>query len=192
MNNSVKGKLGFSFFHFLFILVFIAIAVMGMVLIEYVFLGIGGAIILIGVVSFFFGHQFITGIYDKHGNEYYATNIRYKLILLLSFIVAGAAVAGLPEAFGAPYFLIGIILAILGIIVGVRTNHENYEWYAYSSDISGFTAALGRLVPVVYIFGAGLYAMLWESVPVIASIIIVLCALFHLFRTVCVFNDKPF
>ena len=193
MSKINKGKLWFTVFHIFFILAFIAIAVVGMILVEYVFLGVGFAIILIGVISFFFGHQFITGIYDKYGNEYYATNIRYKLILLLSFIVVGAAVAGIPEYFkGAESILIGIILALLGIIVGVRMNNENYEWYSESYCLRAYTAAIGRIVPVAYIFGAGIYALFWTAIPLLASIIIVLCAIFHLVRVIFVYQDRPF
>lgn len=193
MSKINTGKLWFTVFHFFFILAFIAIAVIGMILVEYVFLGIGGAIILIGIISFFFGHQFITGIYDKYGNEYYATNIRYKLVLLLSFVVVGAAIAGIPEYFqGAEHVLIGIILALLGIMVGVRMNNENYEWYAEHDWVRAFTAESGRIVPVAYIFGAGIYALFWESIPVLASIIIILCAIFHLIRVIMVYQDRPF
>jgi hypothetical protein len=193
MGKINKGKLWFTFFHFFFILAFIAIAVIGMVLIERVFLGIGFAVILIGVVSFFFGHQFITGIYDKYGNEYYATNIRYKLLLLLSFIVVGAAVAELPKYFEqAESVLIGIILALFGIIVGVRMNNENYEWYNEHYYLRAFTASIGRIVPVAYIFGAGIYALFWETIPFLASAIIVLCAIFHFVRVICVYQDRPF
>ena len=192
MGKFSKGAFGFSLFHFFFILVFMAMAVVGVIFMEYLFFGLGAAIIAIGILSFFVGHQFITGIYDKDGNEYYATNIQYKLIVLLAFVVAGAAVMELPKQFGLPHFLVGIIMAVIAVFVGVRMNHENYEWYEMGSDISEFTASLGRLVPVVYMFALGAYCMLYHVNAIIAAAFIIVAALFHLFRVICVYSNRPF
>lgn len=193
MRRLLAGPVGFVLYHLFFAAAILAIAIFGLTLIEYVFFAIGGVIVIIGFFATFVGLEFITGIYDKYGNEYYATNFKYKLILGFSIFLIGAAVAGIPKMFGeASALLAAIISTFIVWVVGIKMMGENVNWGRY--DLNNSTLLLGKLVPIMYMASACLFivssAFSWP--PVVLIIFASICAATHLVRIVLVLKDNPF
>lgn len=192
MRRLLAGPVGFVLYHLFFVAALLAISIFGLTLIRYVFLAIGGVIVIIGFFATFVGLEFITGIYDQYGNEYYATNFKYKLILGFSIFLIGAAVAGIPEMVDVPEWLAAIISTFIVWVVGIKMMGENVNWGRY--DLNNTTLLLGKLVPIMYMTSACLFivsiAFSWP--PVILIVFASICTAAHLARMVLVLKDNPF
>ena len=192
MRRLLAGPVGFVLYHLFFAAALLAISIFGLTLIRYVFLAIGGVIVIIGFFATFVGLEFITGIYDQYGNEYYATNFKYKLILGFSIFLIGAAVAGIPEMVDVPEWLAAIISTFIVWVVGIKMMGENVNWGRY--DLNNTTLLLGKLVPIMYMTSACLFivsiAFSWS--PVILIVFASICTAAHLTRMVLVLKDNPF
>ena len=191
MKKFIKGPFIFVLYHLFFAAAILTVSILGVTLINYVFMTLGLVIALIGVLSFFVGLDFVFGIYDSAGNEYYATNFRYKLILSFSILIIAAAVAYIPEYVDVPEFLVGVFIALLAWIVGSKMMTENCKW---DYDLAGFTYILGKAVPVSYILCVGvlIVSLSLGFPPVVLIIVSSISALIHLIRIVLVLKDNPF
>lgn len=191
MKKFLKGPFVFVLYHLFFMAAILAVNIMGVTLINYVFTALGIVIAIIGILSFFVGLDFIFGIYDSAGNEYYATNIRYKLILSFSILIIAFAVYSIPQWIGIPEFLVAVFVALLGWIVGFKTTFENSKWYY---NIGSFTSLLGKVVPVSYIMCVGILivSLAFNFSPVVLIVCSSIAAFIHLVRIVSVLKDNPF
>lgn len=191
MKKFLKGPFLFVLYHLFFMAAILAISVMGMTLINYVFTALGIVIAIIGILSFFVGLEFIFGIYDSAGNEYYATNIKHKLILSFSILIIAFAVASIPEFVDIPEFLVAVFIALLAWIVGFKTTFENSKWYYRIGD---FTSLLGKAVPVSYIICVGILiiSLAFNFSPVLLIVCSSIATFIHLVRVVLVLRDNPF
>ena len=191
MRRLFGGPFGFVLYHLFFAAAILAVSILGLTLVRYVFWILGGAIVIVGILSGIIGLEFITGIYDQYGNEYYATNFRYKLILGFSICIIGAAVAGIPEYFDVPELLAAIFTILLAWLVGIKTRCENANWKGY---LNRPTELFGVLVPVLYIASAGLYivSLAYGLNPIFLIVFASICTLVHIVRAVMVLKDNPF
>ena len=191
MKKILSGPVAFVMYHLFFAAAILAVSVMGMTLINYVFTALGIVIAVIGILSFFVGLDFIFGIYDSAGNEYYATNIKYKLILSFSILIIAFAVASIPEFFDVPEFLVAVFIALLAWIVGFKTSSENGRWNYRLGD---FSLLLGKLVPISYILCVGILiiSLAFSFSPIVLIIFSSIAAFIHLMRMILVLKDNPF
>ena len=191
MRKLFGGAFGFVLYHLFFAAAILAVSIMGMTLINYVFTALAIVIAVIAVLSFFVGLDFIFGIYDSAGNEYYATNITHKLVLSFSILLIAFAVYSIPEWMGVPEFLIAVFIALLAWIVGFKTSFENSKWYY---RIEGFTSLLGKAVPVSYILCVGvlIVSLAFNFSPVVLIVCSSIATFIHLVRVVLVLKDNPF
>ena len=187
----MKKIFGFLFYHLFFGTAILAVSIMGVTFLNYVFTALAIVIAIIGILSFFVGLEFIFGIYDSAGNEYYATNIKHKLIVSFSILIIAFAVYSIPEIMEVPEFLVAVFIALLAWIVGFKTSSENGRW---NYDISDFTHLLGKVVPVSYILCVGvlIVSLAFNLSPVVLIICSLLAALIHLVRIISVLKDRPF
>ena len=187
----MKKIVGFLLYHLFFGAAILAVSIMGVTLVNYVFTALAVVIAIIGILSFFVGLEFIFGIYDSMGNEYYATNIKHKLIVSFSILIIAFAVYSIPEMMDVPEFLVAVFIALLAWMVGFKTGSENGRG---NYDISDFTHLLGKAVPVSYILCVGvlILSLAFNLSPVILIVCSSIAALIHLVRIVAVLKDRPF
>ena len=184
-------KFLFILFHVLLAALMVTFGVIGALLMNYIFKFIGILVILVGILSFF-PNLVVKFVYDDAGNEWMVTNISHRLIMLFTAFVIGGLIYGLmdyvsvPRAFGA----LGIFLLAQG--VGFKIAKENDNYYAY--DISDSTRNIGRLVPLVYTFGGGVFLLstLIPMHPAFCIAAMSVGAAFHLFRIVLVLREENF
>lgn len=192
MRRLFSGPFGFVLYHLFFAAAILAVSILGLTLVKYVFWALGGVIIVIGILSGIIGIEFITGIYDKYGNEYYATNFQYKLLLGFSIVIIGAAVAGIPEYFDTPELLAAIFTVLLAWLVGIKMMCENINWEG--CKLSNTTRMFGKIVPILYIISAGFYmvSLAYGLPPIFLIIVASICTITHIVRAVMVLRDNPF
>ena len=182
------SKFSYIFFHVLIMILMMAMGVMGLLLLQYLFYGLGALVIIFGFLIFFSGTT-INFVFDEFGNEWLVTNIQHRAIILCVTLVIGASIAILPTFFDIPQVIVSIVMILLGFGIGFRLHGENDSW---KYDVSDPARLLGSLVPLSYMLNAGffLFAALFELPLFIGILTTALCLVPHILRTVLVYRDS--
>lgn len=184
-------KFAFIFFHIFLILFVVAVSIFTMYALDILFKIIGVIIMLIAVLSFFSGSYFVTGVFESIGIKWYATNLGEKAIISIVLLLLGAGCFAALDFYEFPDTIGSILVLICGFGIGYKMFNENEEGIFNLSDS---TILLGKLVPVVYIIGAGLFMVftIFKINAILSVICIVIGAVLHVFRLIAVCKEDIF
>ncbi|MBO5906856.1 MAG: hypothetical protein J6Q85_01705 [Clostridia bacterium] len=187
----LKNRILYILFNSLFALPLLLIGILGMSLLNIILYGIGIALVFYGIISFFPSIVVKIGIFDRFGNEYVATNLFYRIGVLVATIIAAGMIAYLPDFLGEMELMLFIFLVISGVAVGlgVMLANENTRFY-----ISPLTREIGLLVPMAYVLAGAMFILdlafgigAWLRI-----LVMVLAFAFHVLRCYLVFTQAAF
>ncbi len=189
--KALKSRILYILFNSLFALPLLALGIFGVGFLNIVLYGIGIALVFYGILSFFPSIVVKIGIFDKFGNEYVATNLFYRIGVLVATIIAAGVIAYLPTFLGEMELMLFIFLVIsaLAVGLGVMLAHENTKFY-----ISNLTKEIGLFIPMAYVLAGAMFILdlalgigAWLRI-----VVMILAFLFHAFRCYLVFTQAAF
>ncbi len=190
-NEVLKNKILFILFNALFALPLLALGIFGMSFLNIVLYAVGIVVALYGFLAFFPSIVVKIGIFDKFGNEYVATNLFHRLIVLIITIIAAGIIIYLPTFISDAELLlfIFIIISAVAIGLGVMVTYENAKHY-----ISDLTKEIGLFVPMAYILAGAMFIL--DAAAGVGAwlriVVMILAFLFHAFRCYLVFTQSDF
>ena len=187
----IKNKILYILFNTLFAIPLLLIGLFGMSFLNIILYGIGIALVFYGILSFFPSIVVKIGIFDRFGNEYVATNLFYRIGVLIATIIAAGMIAYLPDFLGEMELMLFIFLVTSAVVVGlgVMLANENTKFY-----ITNLTKEIGLFVPMAYVLAGSMFILdlalgIGEWVRIVAMI---LAFALHVFRCYLVFTQAAF